>query len=136
MTEKTRSIGFVSYAHDSAPVDRFMTLVMDRMRLDGVDPATPWPRTPGFAGRQMTADALAASDAVVVFVGGATDSPWANFEIGVAVGGEKTVVPVYLTKEARRGAPSALTRYAGIDAYDQKPDEVAQQIADVIRAAA
>jgi hypothetical protein len=42
---------------------------------------------------------------------------------------------VYLTEAARPGAPSLLSHFVGIDAYDQKPDEVAQQIADVIRAA-
>jgi hypothetical protein len=137
MTDKTWSVGFVSYARDPALVDRFMTVVADRMRLEGVDPSPAWPPAgSGLAGLEKRADALAASDAVVVFVGGATDSPWANFEIGVVVGGEKTVVPVYLTEDARRGAPPALSRYAGIDAHDQKPDEVAVQIADVIRAAA
>lgn len=124
---------FISYSHDEVP---FVSAVADELRLQGVE--SWFDETQLLAGtswRERMANALASSKVVVVFLGARTQSPWMNFEIGAAVGGEKPVVPVYLTEAARRGAPSLLSHFVGIDAYDQKPDEVAQQIADVIRAA-
>jgi hypothetical protein len=73
---------------------------------------------------------------VIVFVSAtALRSPSINFEIGAAVGGDKKVVPVFLTEAARRDAPALLSAVQGIDAHDLKPNEVAAQIADAVAAA-
>lgn len=124
---------FLSYTHDQAP---FVRAVTDELKLQGVRPWFDQELVSGAGWRETMANALAASELFVVFVGEETDSPWMNFEIGVALGREKPVVPVYLTAQARRGAPMVLSHFGGIDAYDKKPDEVAQQIADAFRAAA
>jgi hypothetical protein len=73
---------------------------------------------------------------VIVFVSAtALRSPSINFEIGAAVGGDKKVVPVFLTEAARRDALALLSAVQGIDAHDLKPNEVAAQIADAVAAA-
>lgn len=133
MTDRPDRVGFVSYAgdDDAAVVDRFVSGVMGPLGVDAMPAGRPAEQD--FEAR---AHALAASDAVVVFVGRPTNSPWANFELGVAIGGERVVVPVYLSEEARRSAPGLLSAYAGIDAYDRDLEDVAKQIADVLRAAA
>ena len=82
------------------------------------------------------AEALVASDVVVVFVGPVTESPWQNFEIGAAVGADKRVVPVYLTEGAMRTAPAPLWGFDGIDAHAQTPRQVAYQIIRAIGVAA
>jgi hypothetical protein len=135
MDDKPRLLGFVSYSrgeHES--IDRLIAALEG---IDGLDPKWHEPDAAATsADGEARATALAASDAIVVFVGGSTDSPWANFELGVALGGERPVVPVYLSADAHREAPGMLTSLAGIDGYDREPDEVAHQIANAIRAAA
>ena len=124
---------FISYSRDAAP---FVGAVAADLRQLGLD---PWidteRRIEGSAGREATADALLSAEVFVVFVGATTDSPWMNFEIGAAIGREKPVVPVYLTEPGKRNVPSVLAHFASVEAHDQKPDEVAKRIADIIRGA-
>jgi hypothetical protein len=122
---------FISYSNDQWP---FVRAVADELRLHGVQLWIDRERlAAGTRWADAKADALVSAEIVLVFVGDSTDSPWMNFEIGAAVGRDKAVVPVYLTADGRRGAPSLLAHFVGIDAHDQKPAEAAHQIADVIR---
>lgn len=125
---------FFSYSQAEAP---FASAVADELRHQGVDAWTAETHVlPGSEWVQAIDGALRSSEYVVVFVGANAKSPRINFEIGAAVGGDKSVVPIYLSEAARRDAPGLLLDYQGIDAQDLKPDEVAQRIASVIRAAA
>lgn len=121
---------FLSYAYDELP---FVRSVAGELRKRGVDT--------GFETREIgptdllseqLGDALRSSSALVVFIGGSADSPWMNFEIGAALEQSKTVLPVFLSQEAREAAPSLIREFHGIDASHLKPDEVAVEIADVI----
>jgi hypothetical protein len=77
-------------------------------------------------------EALGSASVVIFFVSSASlQSPSANFEIGAALGSEKLLVPIFLTKGARDNAPSFLAA-TGIDAYDLKPDEVADRIIEAV----
>lgn len=122
---------FISYSHDDWP---FVRAVLDELRLLGLDMWIDRERlATGLPWADATAEALVSAGIVLMFVGASTDSPWMNFEVGVAVGREKRLVPVYLAEGSRRSAPSLLWPLMGIDAHDQKPADLAHQIADVIR---
>ncbi len=122
---------FLSYDRGESP---FVRAVADELRLQGVDSWFHDGRLlAGSSWLEETADALASSKVVVVFIGATRESPWVNFEIGAAVGREKRVLPVFLTEDAaKRGAPSVLSNLVGIDAHNRKPDEVARQIVEAI----
>jgi hypothetical protein len=125
---------FISYDREDVA---YVGAVADHLGLQGVD---PWfdetrPTIRAFW-HDKTAATVAASEVVIVFLGDHTDSTWMNFEIGVAVGGEKTVVPVYLSEAGRRHLPSLFAEFDGIDARSLMPDEVASRIATAIRAVA
>lgn len=125
---------FLSYTRREAP---FVRAVADRLRMQGIDPwfadqdivaGAPW--------ADEVARALGMAEVVVVFVGAASASPWLNFEIGVAVGGGKLIVPVYMTEGAMRNGPGPLMTFQAIPAHDQTPEQVALQIVRAIGLAA
>ena len=88
----------------------------------------------GSSWRDTIDDALQSANVVIVFVTTKTlASSHVNFEIGAAFGREKRVVPVFLTEGGRRDAPDYFT-VVGIDAYDLKPEEVAERIAGAVDA--
>ena len=123
---------FLSYAQDRGP---FVRAVASELRSKGVDPGFDRAELQsGVAWQESLAAALASSELVVVFLDDAVESPWLNFEIGAAVGGSKPVVPVYLSQSGRDRAPGVITKHAGIDAADLKPDQVADRIAEVLAA--
>ena len=126
---------FLSHTLDDTP---FVRAVADELSRQGVAARDTADARMG-AGTSWVdpvAEALAASDVVVVFVGPVTESPWQNFEIGAAVGADKRVVPVYLTEGAMRTAPAPLWGFDGIDAHAQTPRQVAYQIIRAIGVAA
>jgi hypothetical protein len=91
----------------------------------------------GEAMRDRLEDALRSAGVLVAFVTDtALASPELNFEIGAAVGAEKRVIPVFLSNDVRKDAPSILRERAGIEAVDLKPEQVAEQIADALGAPA
>jgi hypothetical protein len=134
MTESTPDI-FLSYTREET---RFVAAVADELSRHGVvardlasvrfGSGTSW--------MDPVAEALAASDVVVVFLGASTASPWQNFEIGAALGGRKQVVPVYVSEDAVRTALPTLRDFEGIDAHDRTPHQVADQIVRAIGVAA
>ncbi len=133
--ESTMADLFISYSRrDETP---FVRAVVEELRAKGFE---SWfsddDLVAGASFRDESAEALAASNVLVVFVGaGESESPWLNFEIGAALGRDKPVVPVYLTATGGRDAPGVLAHFASIDAHDQRPDAVAQQIADILERA-
>jgi hypothetical protein len=131
MTDTTTHV-FLSYAGEEAT---FVRAVADELGRRGVETWFDEARLePGDSFVEGLGKALDSASAVIIFVSTATlRSSWANFEIGAALGRNKHVLPVYLTELARRDAPSFLATAEGIDAYDLKPDEVAQRIAAVAK---
>jgi hypothetical protein len=125
---------FISYAREDVA---YVGAVADELRLHGVDSWFDETRpTIRASWHDKTAAAVAAPEVVIIFMGAHIQSPWMNFEIGVAFGGDKFVVPVYLDQTAPGRAPSLLSQFDSIDAHARMPREVADQIADAIRTAA
>jgi hypothetical protein len=122
---------FISYAFDESP---FVQQVAAGLRARGIEANVD---RESIRSGERWADELKAgldsSSVVVVFVGDSVDAPWMNFEIGAAIGSSKQLVPVFLDESGPSRAPSAVSAFAGIDAHDLKPDEVAARIADVVR---
>jgi TIR domain len=124
---------FLSYTDDETPFVRSVAAELVRRGIDArLD-------IEGLhVGREVSdqlQDALRSSSVLVAFLGRTTDSPWLNFEIGAALGEAKTVLPVFLSSQARESAPPVVRGFHGIDAYDMKPAEVAEGIAGAIAAA-
>jgi TIR domain len=121
---------FLSYAHDESS---FAQSVADALRKRGIDDQE-------VERSELTSErlreSLRSSAALVVFLGRSMDSPSINFEIGAALGQAKTVLPVFLTHEARESAPPAVRDLPGIEASNLKPDDVADWIAHSLSAVA
>jgi hypothetical protein len=130
MTETTPDI-FLSYTRDET---RFAVAVADELSRQGVvtRDLADLRFAPGIGWVDPVAEALRAADVVVVFLGAATGSPWQNFEIGAALGGDKQIVPVYLIEEAMRTALPLLRDFNGIDAHARTPHQVADHIVRAI----
>jgi len=126
---------FLSYTRAQS---RFVRAVADELSRQGVATCDMGDARdgPGVSWVDPVADTLAASDIVVVFIGAASDSPWQNFEIGMAVGGHKQVVPVYVTEDAISPADALLSMFESIDAHAQTPRQVADHIVRLIGVAA
>lgn len=125
---------FLSYTRDEVP---FVRSVAAELRKRGVDAGLKASEIePGDLFSERLSESLRSSSLLVAFIGRAVDSPWMNFEIGAAMGQSKTVLPVFLSQHARRAAPSVVQGFQGIDASNLKPEEVADQIAEVIATAA
>jgi len=124
---------FLSYTRDEVP---FVRAVANELQQRGVDVSFDETRLePGGSWRDTIDDALQSAKVVIVFVTSKTlASSFVNFEIGAAFGREKRIVPVFLTEGGRRDAPRLLSTVGGIDAYDLKPEEVAEQIAEAVNA--
>src|SRR5438034_8596425 len=76
----------------------------------------------GVSEGQAMSKAIDASSHVVLIVSDESmDSPWVNFEIGVALAKHKVVVPVYLSERLRRNAPPHLAKRHGIVAQNAQP---------------
>ncbi len=119
---------YISYSGDDLP---FVRAVADELRTHGVD---AWFDESHIASgdhwQHAQADALRSANVVAIFIGKKTQTPWMNFEIGAAVGGEKRVVPIYL-ESTQEGLPPLLAQFMAIDAHALKPAQVADQIAEV-----
>ncbi len=75
-------------------------------------------------------EALRGAECYIVLVSEeALVSPDVNFEIGAALGGDKKLLPVYLSKRARRKAHPPLKRFRGIMAEGLAANEIADKIA-------
>ena len=133
MADSTTHRVFVSYSRDEAT---FVRQVVDELERRGVETWLDEAQVmPGSRWVDTIRDALASASLVTIFLSSkALESPAINFEIGAAVGSRKRVVPVFLTATARRHAPPILAATPGIDAYALKPEEVAEQIANAVRA--
>ena len=94
---------YISYSSDDLP---FVRAVADELRTHGVD---AWFDESHIASgdhwQHAQEDALRSANVVAIFIGKKTQTPWMNFEIGAAVGGEKRVVPIYLSRPKRGYRP-------------------------------
>jgi hypothetical protein len=130
MTDTNSTRIFLSHTYDQRP---FVREVADELRRRGFDPGAETAELKaGQEVQEQLSQALASSTMFVVFIGKSVDSPWMNFEIGAALGGSKPLLPVFLTEGGRQSAPSVVSKLKGIEAYDLKPDEVAEQIAAAV----
>jgi TIR domain len=77
-----------------------------------------------------------ASCYVVLMSDEALTSPKVNFEIGAAIGQEKRLIPVFLSKHASRNTLARLKRARGISAEGLSPNDIADRVAEVIQKAA
>lgn len=59
-------------------------------------------------------------------------SPYVNFEIGAALGSHKKLLPVFLSKRAKRKALALLKRMKGILAEGLSPKDIAERVAQAI----
>src|SRR2546421_12592768 len=124
---------FLSYARAEA---QFVRAVASELERRGLHVGLDANLQPGDGWDDAVRGFLESANLVIVFLSSAAiDSPWVNFEIGAAVGREKTVLPVFLTEKGRIGAPAVIADRTGIDARHLKPDEVAAQIAAAAKAA-
>jgi TIR domain-containing protein len=122
MTEKRI---FLSYAPGDGS---FVRAVAGALRTEGFEPWLDETLGPGERYSEAVQTALRGSSVVIAFLGGLTNPPWLNFEIGAALGEDKPVLPVFLNDSARKSGPPQLRDLAGIDASDLKPAEVAESI--------
>lgn len=134
MTDESRRV-FLSHTREEQP---YVRAVAEELVRHGVD---PWSfadqPAAGATVQERVEDALRSSRVVVVFLTrAALASPSLNFEIGAAVGADKPLIPVFLSMAARRAAPRIVLQNAGIEAFDLKPEEVAEQIATALDASA
>jgi hypothetical protein len=73
------------------------------------------------------------ASAVIVLVSEKSlDSPWVNFEIGAALGLDKVVIPIFLSRSAQRLAPKALCEIEGIVAEGVSSRVVAERVIERI----
>jgi TIR domain-containing protein len=77
--------------------------------------------------------ALRAATCYVVLISeDALSSPNVNFEIGAALGSHKKLLPVFLSKRAKRKALALLKRRRGILAEGLSPNDIADRVAQAI----
>jgi hypothetical protein len=69
---------------------------------------------------------------VVLISESALSSPNVNFEIGAALAGQKKMLPVFLSKRARRKAHAPLRHFKGILAEGLSPKDIADRVAQAI----
>jgi len=62
-------------------------------------------------------------------------SPWFNFELGAAMSTNKQILPVFLSKHAKRMAPSYLAKMPGlVVAHGLKPEFVVERLVKSVEA--
>ena len=136
MSRAERSV-FISYSHKDAQLARKLGRALGKRAM----------HTPGLVsdasmrmGHSFAAElerALRAASCYVVLVSDAAlQSPSVNFEIGAAIGQEKKLIPVFLTRRAFRDAPVPLRERTGILAEHMSADDIADRIVGAIERAA
>jgi hypothetical protein len=84
------------------------------------------------AARMLEQALESASWYIVLISEDALVSPYVNFEIGAALGSHKKMLPVFLSKQAKRKALALLKRMRGILAEGLSPKDIADRVAQAI----
>ena len=84
------------------------------------------------AARMLERALQSASWYIVLISEDALVSPYVNFEIGAVLGSQKKMLPVFLTKRAKRKALALLKRRRGILAEGLSPKDIADKVAQAI----
>jgi hypothetical protein len=134
MSTALRPEVFISHAREDALLARRLRQALGRQ---GLQAFTLEEIRSGKNVVDMVEIALRTASYYVVLVSEqALSSPSVNFEIGAAIGQEKKLIPVFLTKHAQRGAPAPLRHRVGIFAEHMSPDDIAARIVGSIEAKA
>ncbi len=115
---------FVSYTHQDADLARKLRRALGKLGIETFEDAG----YAGHVGAELEKKLRVASCYVVLVSDKSVNSPNVNFEIGAAIGLEKKLIPVFLTRHARRDAPAPLRTRVGIFAEHMSPDDIAARI--------
>jgi hypothetical protein len=135
MAERSKIDVFITYAAHDADLAAALSEELERRGLQvwyssgKLRSGEPWLR--------KMEDALdSAGSCVVLFSQEALDSPNVTLELGFALGQSKKVVPVFLSREARRNAPAFLGEVHGILAEGKSAKVIAEKVAEALQASA
>ncbi|MFZ0889062.1 MAG: toll/interleukin-1 receptor domain-containing protein [Candidatus Binataceae bacterium] len=125
---------FVSYTHKDAPLAHKLFKALSER---GMEVWTDAKLATGASFRESVAKALRSASCYIVLVSDeALSSRSVNFEIGAALGQEKQLIPVFLTKHAHREAPPLLRKRVGVVAERMSADDIAEHVVKAIERAA
>ncbi len=116
---------FISHTQQDADLARKLLRALGKLGIDA------WTFEDDSTAKHIAAklEKLRVTSCYVVLVSDkALNSPNVNFEIGAAIGLEKKLIPVFLTRHARRDAPRPLRSRIGIFAEHMSPDDIAARI--------
>ncbi len=121
---------FLSYAHQDEPwVAKFAGALAEAgIRDYWFDHEA---LRPGDSFADKIEDALRQSDTLIVFFSpNSLDNPNVFFEIGAAIGGEKTIIPVLIGNVDPKQVPLSLASRQWLHA--ESPSEAASRVADIL----
>lgn len=119
---------FIAYAAKDRPwAEQFNTVLREagiQTWLDAdIRPGDPW--------KERTEQALRDSDTMVfILTPNSVSSPWAMFELGAAVAGNKRIIPLVAESFDRSCTPPLIGRYQFLE--ETSPVEAARRVAEVI----
>jgi TIR domain-containing protein len=130
MIDGKKTTVFISHAATESSVANALSKTLNE---HGIQAWSPDRREINQHAAHMLEQALhSASWYVVLISEDALDSPYVNFEIGAALGSQKKMLPVFLTKRAKRKALALLKRRRGILAEGLSPKDIADKVAQAI----
>jgi TIR domain-containing protein len=121
---------FISHSYSDSSTAKALSKALSEHGLE-----TLWVDTlePGSEVAKKLGNALRSAGWYVVLVSEESlKSPNVNFEIGAAMGGKKRVLPVFLTRSARKKASSPLSGFEGILVEGLSPRAIAEKVAQAI----
>jgi len=121
---------FLSYSASDSRFAQALSKALEKRgakvwSLEKLQPGVAWERELRRAFKTAAWHVLLVSD-------DALTSRWFNFELGAAFGQGKRILPVFLSKAARRDAHSPLTQFQGIMAQGMSAGDVAERVLEVI----
>jgi hypothetical protein len=124
---------FVSYAHRDRQVAEG---IVDALRRVGVEASVDETVPVGGSWDETLVAAIREADAFVPLISSAAvENAWVMSELGAAIAGRKTVVPVLLSARPPATLPAPLRRWHFVRAAKRDTIEVATEIRDGITAA-
>jgi TIR domain-containing protein len=121
---------FISYAAAESSVASALSKTLNELGIQAWSPDRL--ETNQRAARMLEQALQSASWYIVLISEDALLSPYVNFEIGAALGSHKKLLPVFLTKRAKRKALALLKRRRGILAEGLSPKDIADKVAQAI----
>jgi hypothetical protein len=124
---------FISHIQEDR---QFAEELAEALKSRGISTRGPWEFPIDTSVEDQLERALGEAILYVVLVSDRTlSSPWVFFELGAAMGGRKRLLLIYLTERARSQQPSTLRDIPQLEAFTLRPEEVAERIANLVRAA-